>query len=179
WSGLKNFGSKILGGITKAAGWVAPTLNKVLGTLAGPVSMINPAIGSAMGVGQRIAGGVDRIKEYLCQILQMLDETQDRFNMTVTLNDINSKLDRMIEQPTDKPDTPMQQPKVNNNKYIDETIYSDIEGEPQSRITYDEIQQMRRKQYYKDNKCQLHPSMIVLESDLIKEAKYKELMNKT
>ncbi|KAA6367804.1 MAG: hypothetical protein EZS28_036670 [Streblomastix strix] len=60
WSGLKNFGSKILGGIIKAAGWVAPTLNKVLGTLAGPVSMINPAIGSAMGVRQRIAGGVDR-----------------------------------------------------------------------------------------------------------------------
>ncbi|KAA6363567.1 MAG: hypothetical protein EZS28_040907 [Streblomastix strix] len=60
WSGLKNFGSKILGGITKAAGWVAPTLNKVLGTLAGPVSMINPAIGSAMGVGQRIASGIDR-----------------------------------------------------------------------------------------------------------------------
>ncbi|KAA6355011.1 MAG: hypothetical protein EZS28_049463 [Streblomastix strix] len=60
WSGLKNFGSKIFGGITKAAGWVAPTLNKVLGTLAGPVSMINPAIGSAMGIGQRIAGGIDR-----------------------------------------------------------------------------------------------------------------------
>ncbi|KAA6387818.1 MAG: hypothetical protein EZS28_016653 [Streblomastix strix] len=60
WSGLKNFGSQILGGITKAAGWVAPTLKKVLGTLAGPVNMINPAIGSAMGVGQRIAGGVDR-----------------------------------------------------------------------------------------------------------------------
>ncbi|KAA6387129.1 MAG: hypothetical protein EZS28_017345 [Streblomastix strix] len=60
WSGLKNFGTKILGGITKAAGWVAPKLNKVLDTLAGPVSMINPAIGSAMGVGQRIAGGVDR-----------------------------------------------------------------------------------------------------------------------
>ncbi|KAA6396316.1 MAG: hypothetical protein EZS28_008154, partial [Streblomastix strix] len=31
---LKNFGSKIFGGITEAAGWVAPTLNKVLGTLA-------------------------------------------------------------------------------------------------------------------------------------------------
>ncbi|KAA6362875.1 MAG: hypothetical protein EZS28_041599 [Streblomastix strix] len=60
WSGLKNFGSKILSGITKAAGWVAPTLNKVLGTLAAQVSMIHPAIGSAIGVGQRIAGGVDR-----------------------------------------------------------------------------------------------------------------------
>ncbi|KAA6369669.1 MAG: hypothetical protein EZS28_034802 [Streblomastix strix] len=127
------------------------------------------------------------IKEYLCQILKMLDETQDRFNMTVTLNEINIKLDRMIEQTTDKPshqstkiksDYDMKL-KKGNDKYIDETIYSDIEREPQSRLTYDEIQQMRRKQYYKDNKCQLHPSMIVLESDLIKEAKYKELMNKT
>ncbi|KAA6357623.1 MAG: hypothetical protein EZS28_046850 [Streblomastix strix] len=69
--------------------------------------------------------------------------------------------------------------KKDDNKYIDETIYSDIEGDPQSWITYDEIQQMRRKQYEKENKCQLHPSMIVLEADLIKEAKYKELMNKT
>ncbi|KAA6363361.1 MAG: hypothetical protein EZS28_041111 [Streblomastix strix] len=119
------------------------------------------------------------IKEYLCQILKMLDETQDRFNMTVTLNEINIKLDRMIEQTTDKPSTPVKQPKENNIKYIDETIYSDIEGEPQSRLTYDEIQQMRRKQYEQDNKCKLHPSMIVLEVDLIKEAKYKELMNKT
>ncbi|KAA6366051.1 MAG: hypothetical protein EZS28_038423 [Streblomastix strix] len=57
---LKNFGSKILSGITEAAGWVAPTLNKVLGTLAGPVSMIHPGVGAAMGVRQRIASGVDR-----------------------------------------------------------------------------------------------------------------------
>ncbi|KAA6369062.1 MAG: hypothetical protein EZS28_035412 [Streblomastix strix] len=68
--------------------------------------------------------------------------------------------------------------KKDDNKYIDETIYSDIEGEPQSRHTYDEIQQMRRKQYEMDHKCQLDPSMIVLEVDLIKEAKYKELMDK-
>ncbi|KAA6399040.1 MAG: hypothetical protein EZS28_005431 [Streblomastix strix] len=57
WYGLKNFGSKILGGITKAAGWVAPTLNKVLGTLAPPVSMNNPAIGSVTGVGAKLASG--------------------------------------------------------------------------------------------------------------------------
>ncbi|KAA6356804.1 MAG: hypothetical protein EZS28_047669 [Streblomastix strix] len=162
------------------------------------------------------------IKEYLCQILKMIEETQDRFEMTVTLNEINSKLDRMIEQTTDKPshqsprlsegsqlqflylyrnieqkikadnerqlkqDIIEQQMKSDydmklkkgSDKYIDETIYSDIEGEPQSRLTYDEIQQMRRKQYYKDYKCQLDPSMIVLESDLIKEAKYKELQSK-
>ncbi|KAA6309913.1 MAG: hypothetical protein EZS28_056413, partial [Streblomastix strix] len=78
WSGLKNFGSKILGGITKAAGWVAPTMNKLLGTLAGPVSMINPAIGTAMGVGKMDKDDIYDIKEYLCQILKMLDETQDR-----------------------------------------------------------------------------------------------------
>ncbi|KAA6355824.1 MAG: hypothetical protein EZS28_048649 [Streblomastix strix] len=58
--GLKNFGSKIFGGITEAAGWVAPTLNKVLGTLAAQVSMIHLAIGSAMGVGAKLVGGVDR-----------------------------------------------------------------------------------------------------------------------
>ncbi|KAA6381750.1 MAG: hypothetical protein EZS28_022719 [Streblomastix strix] len=117
----------------------------------------------------------------------MLDETQDRFEMTVTLNDINSKLDRMIEQQTMGQSTnqlsrqsknlaPVEQPKENNNKYIDEDIYSDIEGEPLSRITYAEIQQMRRKQYEMDNKCKLHISMLVLESDIIKEANYK---NKT
>ncbi|KAA6355604.1 MAG: hypothetical protein EZS28_048869 [Streblomastix strix] len=60
WSGLKNFGSIILERITKAACWVAPTLNKVLSTLAGPVSMFHPGVGAAMGVEQRIAGGVDR-----------------------------------------------------------------------------------------------------------------------
>ncbi|KAA6371618.1 MAG: hypothetical protein EZS28_032855, partial [Streblomastix strix] len=60
WSSLKNFGCKILGGIIKAAGWVAPTLNKVLGTLAAPVCMIHPAIGSAMEVGAKLAGEVDR-----------------------------------------------------------------------------------------------------------------------
>ncbi|KAA6370486.1 MAG: hypothetical protein EZS28_033987 [Streblomastix strix] len=60
WSGLKNFGSQILAGITKAACWVAPTFNKVLCTLAGPVSMIHPGVGAAIGLGQRLAGGVDR-----------------------------------------------------------------------------------------------------------------------
>ncbi|KAA6361345.1 MAG: hypothetical protein EZS28_043128, partial [Streblomastix strix] len=157
------------------------------------------------------------IKEYLCQILKMLDETQDRFNMTVTLNEINSKLDRMIEQTTDKPshqsprlsegsqlqflypyrnieqkikadnerqleqdiiEQQMKQDydmklKKDGNKNIDEAIYSDIEGEPQSRFTYDEFQQMQRQQFEKYNKYNLHPSMIVLETDLIKEANYK------
>ncbi|KAA6403680.1 MAG: hypothetical protein EZS28_000793 [Streblomastix strix] len=60
WSGLSNFGSKVLRGVKKAAGWVALTLNNVLGTLAGPLSTLNPAKEAAMGVGQRIASGVDR-----------------------------------------------------------------------------------------------------------------------
>ncbi|KAA6357605.1 MAG: hypothetical protein EZS28_046868, partial [Streblomastix strix] len=55
-TGLKNFGSKILGGITKAAGWVAPTLNKVQDTSADLVSMINHAVGAVMGSGAKIAG---------------------------------------------------------------------------------------------------------------------------
>ncbi|KAA6363566.1 MAG: hypothetical protein EZS28_040906, partial [Streblomastix strix] len=57
--------------------------------------------------------------------------------MTVTLNEINSKLDRMIEQTTDKPShqSPCQSKPI-NTKYIDLGIYSDIEGEPQSRGYY-------------------------------------------
>ncbi|KAA6389585.1 MAG: hypothetical protein EZS28_014891 [Streblomastix strix] len=39
FSGLKNFGSKILGGIKKDACWVVPTLHKVMETLSGPVSI--------------------------------------------------------------------------------------------------------------------------------------------
>ncbi|KAA6387224.1 MAG: hypothetical protein EZS28_017251 [Streblomastix strix] len=62
WSRFKNFGSKILGGIKKSAGWVASTLNKVLGTLAGPVGTMDPGIGAAMGIGSRLAG---RISKYL------------------------------------------------------------------------------------------------------------------
>jgi hypothetical protein len=49
WSGLKNFGSKILGGISSASKWLPSTLHKVLGTVAGPIGMINPAIGGALG----------------------------------------------------------------------------------------------------------------------------------
>ncbi|KAA6373463.1 MAG: hypothetical protein EZS28_031011 [Streblomastix strix] len=58
--GLKNFGSKILGGIKKVAGWVAPTLHKVMGTLSGPVSMLHPGAGQIMGTVGNIAGAVDR-----------------------------------------------------------------------------------------------------------------------
>jgi hypothetical protein len=47
-SSMKNFGSKILGGIKKAASWIAPTLNKVMNIAAAPVGMINPAAGAVM-----------------------------------------------------------------------------------------------------------------------------------
>ncbi|KAA6317228.1 MAG: hypothetical protein EZS28_055132 [Streblomastix strix] len=59
FSGLKNFGSKILNGIKKTAGWVAPTLSKVMGALSGPVSMLHPGIGGIMGTVGNVAGKVD------------------------------------------------------------------------------------------------------------------------
>ncbi|KAA6378460.1 MAG: hypothetical protein EZS28_026013 [Streblomastix strix] len=60
FSGLKNFGSKILNGIKKTAGWVAPTLSKVMGALSGPISMLHPGAGQIMGTIGNISGAVDR-----------------------------------------------------------------------------------------------------------------------
>ncbi|KAA6359573.1 MAG: hypothetical protein EZS28_044900, partial [Streblomastix strix] len=62
FSGIANFGSKILGGVKKAAQWVAPALHKVLSTISGPVGIIHPAIGGALGAGANLAGAVDRLK---------------------------------------------------------------------------------------------------------------------
>ncbi|KAA6401276.1 MAG: hypothetical protein EZS28_003193 [Streblomastix strix] len=56
FSGIANIGSKILGGIKHAAQWVAPTLHKVLSTISGPVGMIHPGIGGALGAGANLAG---------------------------------------------------------------------------------------------------------------------------
>jgi hypothetical protein len=56
FSGLKNFGSKILGGIKKVAGWISPTVHKIMGTLAGPVSTLHPGAGAIMGTVGNIAG---------------------------------------------------------------------------------------------------------------------------
>ncbi|KAA6386187.1 MAG: hypothetical protein EZS28_018285 [Streblomastix strix] len=61
FSGLKNFGSKILNGIKKTADWVAPTLSKVMGALAGPVSTLHLGI----------RGIIDTIEE-LYQLAQSL-----------------------------------------------------------------------------------------------------------
>ncbi|KAA6374602.1 MAG: hypothetical protein EZS28_029871 [Streblomastix strix] len=46
----------------KAAQWVAPALHRVLSTISGPVSMIHPAIGGALGAGANLAGAVDKLK---------------------------------------------------------------------------------------------------------------------
>ncbi|KAA6356651.1 MAG: hypothetical protein EZS28_047822 [Streblomastix strix] len=61
FSKIANFGSKILGGVKHAAQWIAPTLLKVLNTVAGPVGMIHPGIGAALGAGSNLAGAVDRL----------------------------------------------------------------------------------------------------------------------
>ncbi|KAA6310087.1 MAG: hypothetical protein EZS28_056379 [Streblomastix strix] len=60
FSGLKNFGSKILTGVKKAASWLAPTVQKVMGALSGPVSTLHPGIGAIMGTAGNIAGKVDQ-----------------------------------------------------------------------------------------------------------------------
>ncbi|KAA6356813.1 MAG: hypothetical protein EZS28_047660, partial [Streblomastix strix] len=56
FSGIANFGSKILGGVKKAAQWVVPALLKVLSTISDPVGMIHPAIDGSLGVGANLAG---------------------------------------------------------------------------------------------------------------------------
>ncbi|KAA6359543.1 MAG: hypothetical protein EZS28_044931 [Streblomastix strix] len=88
----------------------------------------------------------------------------------------------MIEQTTDKPthQSPYQSKpsiKQDNLKYIDEALYSDIEGEPLSRFTYGEIQQMRRQQDEKNNKCKADPSMVILDQDIFKQVIHKANMN--
>ncbi|KAA6377219.1 MAG: hypothetical protein EZS28_027252 [Streblomastix strix] len=60
FSCLKNFGSKILTGIKKAASWLAPTFNKVMGVLSGPVSTLHPGIGAIMGTAGNVAGKIDQ-----------------------------------------------------------------------------------------------------------------------
>ncbi|KAA6381792.1 MAG: hypothetical protein EZS28_022683 [Streblomastix strix] len=61
FSGIANFGSKILSGVKKAAQWVAPALHKVLSTISGPVGMIHPGIGGTLGAGANFAGAIDRL----------------------------------------------------------------------------------------------------------------------
>ncbi|KAA6364227.1 MAG: hypothetical protein EZS28_040245, partial [Streblomastix strix] len=49
FSGIANLGSKILDVVKKAAQLVAPALYKFLSTISGPVGMIHPGIGGALG----------------------------------------------------------------------------------------------------------------------------------
>ncbi|KAA6402077.1 MAG: hypothetical protein EZS28_002396 [Streblomastix strix] len=60
FSGIENFGSKILGGVKIAAQQVAPALHQVVSTISGPVGMIHPGIGGALSAGANLAGAVDR-----------------------------------------------------------------------------------------------------------------------
>lgn len=55
---MKNIGSKKIKGISKSAVWAASSLSKVMGTLAGPVSMSHPGIGAIMSTVGNIAGNV-------------------------------------------------------------------------------------------------------------------------
>ncbi|KAA6389545.1 MAG: hypothetical protein EZS28_014928 [Streblomastix strix] len=73
FSNIANFGSKILGGVKHVAQWIAPTLHKVLSTVAGPVGMIHPGIGGALGAayyfqyskrGGNSAGGMLQNEDY-------------------------------------------------------------------------------------------------------------------
>ncbi|KAA6403340.1 MAG: hypothetical protein EZS28_001135 [Streblomastix strix] len=61
FSGIANIGSKFQANIKHAAQSVAPTLHKVLSTISGPVGMIHPGIGGAIGAGANRAGAVDRL----------------------------------------------------------------------------------------------------------------------
>ncbi|KAA6355696.1 MAG: hypothetical protein EZS28_048777 [Streblomastix strix] len=61
FSKISNFRTKILGGVKNAAQWIAPTLHKILSTVAGPVGMIHLGIGGTLGAGANLAGAVDRL----------------------------------------------------------------------------------------------------------------------
>ncbi|KAA6394004.1 MAG: hypothetical protein EZS28_010472 [Streblomastix strix] len=62
FSGIANFGSKILEGVKKAAQWVIPALHKVLSSILSPVGIIHPGIVGALGAGANLAGAVDCLK---------------------------------------------------------------------------------------------------------------------
>ncbi|KAA6358652.1 MAG: hypothetical protein EZS28_045821, partial [Streblomastix strix] len=65
FSKIANFGSKILGGVKHAAQWVAPALHNVLSKISGPVGMIHPGIGAALGAGSNLAGGSGQTTYYI------------------------------------------------------------------------------------------------------------------
>ncbi|KAA6380989.1 MAG: hypothetical protein EZS28_023484 [Streblomastix strix] len=75
FSGLKNFGSKILGGIKKVSVWLAPTLHKVMGTLSGPVSMLHPGVGAVMNTVGNISGKENNASDY--EVLKIFEALID------------------------------------------------------------------------------------------------------
>ncbi|KAA6391425.1 MAG: hypothetical protein EZS28_013050 [Streblomastix strix] len=94
FSGLKNFESKILGGIKKVAGWVAPTLHKVMGTLSGPVSMLHPGAGQIMGTIETL-GKEHNTSEY--EVLKIFEALIDDKELD---DDQNSSIIRIDENVT-------------------------------------------------------------------------------
>ncbi|KAA6367998.1 MAG: hypothetical protein EZS28_036475, partial [Streblomastix strix] len=89
FSGIANFGSKILGGVKKAAQWVAPALHKVLSTISGPVGMIHPAIGGALGAGANLAGALDRLYQKRSNSSGGIMSNEDAESGTVWMYDQN------------------------------------------------------------------------------------------
>ncbi|KAA6404204.1 MAG: hypothetical protein EZS28_000266 [Streblomastix strix] len=62
FSGINNFGSKLITGIKNVTKCVAPALHKILSTISGPVGMIHSGIGGTLGAGANLAGAMDRLK---------------------------------------------------------------------------------------------------------------------
>ncbi|KAA6403491.1 MAG: hypothetical protein EZS28_000989 [Streblomastix strix] len=62
FSGISNFGSKILTGMKNVTKQVASELHKVSTTISGPVGMIHPGIGRALGAGANLASAMDRLQ---------------------------------------------------------------------------------------------------------------------
>ncbi|KAA6402463.1 MAG: hypothetical protein EZS28_002011 [Streblomastix strix] len=65
FSKIANFGSKILGGVKHVAQWIAPTLHKVLSTVASRVGMFHPGIGGALGAGANLAGAIRAVRQLI------------------------------------------------------------------------------------------------------------------
>ncbi|KAA6316249.1 MAG: hypothetical protein EZS28_055287 [Streblomastix strix] len=62
WFSLKNFGSKVLHGVSSAAKWVAPILHKVMGAVSGPIGGINP---TADMIARRVGGAAGMANKFL------------------------------------------------------------------------------------------------------------------
>ncbi|KAA6399054.1 MAG: hypothetical protein EZS28_005423 [Streblomastix strix] len=61
FSGIANFGLRILGDVKQSAQQIAPALHKVLLIIQCPIEMIHPRIGVALGADANLAGAVDKL----------------------------------------------------------------------------------------------------------------------